>query len=140
MKSFEAETTIDAEPEAVWDVLVDLRRYPEWYSGVISTEGTVGTREKIRIWSEVAPERAFNLTVDGLEPPWKMVWSGGLPLGLFRGVREFTLDLLDGRTRAHVREDYTGPLLGLIWRTMPDLQPSFDRFVAGLKAEVERTP
>jgi uncharacterized protein YndB with AHSA1/START domain len=36
-----------------------------------------------------------------------------------------------------VREEYTGPLLGLIWRSMPDLGPSFDRFAQGLKRRAE---
>jgi len=36
-----------------------------------------------------------------------------------------------------VREEYTGPLLGLIWRSMPDLGPSFGRFARGLKLRVE---
>jgi hypothetical protein len=42
-----------------------------------------------------------------------------------------------GGTAFHVREEYTGPLLGLIWRSMPDLGPSFDRFARGLKRRVE---
>jgi hypothetical protein len=37
-----------------------------------------------------------------------------------------------------MREEYTGPLLPLIWRSMPDLQPSFDTFAAGLKAKAEQ--
>lgn len=36
-----------------------------------------------------------------------------------------------------MREEYSGPLLALIWRSMPDLQPSFDAFAAGLKRHVE---
>lgn len=137
MRSYEAETTIDATPEAVWDVLVDLGRYPQWDSGVTKTEGTIAARSKIKIWTEVTPERAFPLTVAGLDAPTKMVWSGGLPLGLFKGVRTFTLEAQGEQTRVRVREEYTGPLLGLIWKTMPDLQPSFDQFVAGLRTEVE---
>jgi hypothetical protein len=42
-----------------------------------------------------------------------------------------------GDTAFHVREEYTGPLLGLIWRSMPDLGPSFDQFARGLKLRVE---
>jgi hypothetical protein len=40
-------------------------------------------------------------------------------------------------TTFQVREEYTGPLLGLIWRSMPDLGPSFDRFARGLKLRAE---
>jgi hypothetical protein len=43
----------------------------------------------------------------------------------------------DGGTAFHMREEYTGLLLGLIWRSMPDLGPSFDRFARGLKRRVE---
>jgi hypothetical protein len=43
----------------------------------------------------------------------------------------------DGGTTFQVREEYTGPLLGLIWRSMPDLGPSFGRFARGLKLRVE---
>ena len=138
MKSYEAETVIDAPPEPVWDVLTDLGGYPDWDSGIIKTEGTIGARSKIKIWTEATPERAFPLRVDGLDARRMMEWSGGLPLGLFTGTRRFTLEPEDGGTRVRVREEYRGPLLGLIWRTMPDLQPSFDQFVAGLKAEVEQ--
>jgi hypothetical protein len=43
-----------------------------------------------------------------------------------------------GAARFTVREDYTGPLLPLIWRSMPDLGPSFRQFADGLKERAER--
>ena len=67
-----------------------------------------------------------------------MVWSGGMPLGLFRGVRTFTLTPQgEGSTKVHIREEYSGPMLGMIWKSMPDLQPSFNTFATGLKAKAE---
>jgi hypothetical protein len=36
-----------------------------------------------------------------------------------------------------MREEYTGPLVRLIWRSMPDLGPSFRQFADGLKQRVE---
>ncbi|MGF7239156.1 MAG: hypothetical protein ACQSGP_30000, partial [Frankia sp.] len=72
------------------------------------------------------------------EPPVRLRFDGGMPFGLFRGVRTYGLSAVpDGGTSFHVREEYTGLLLRLIWRSMPDLAPSFDRFAAGLKARVE---
>jgi hypothetical protein len=74
-------------------------------------------------------------------PGRRMVWSGGMPLGLFKGARAFELQPQgDGTTRFLVREEYTGPLLPLLWRTMPDLGPSFTQLARGLKAEAERGP
>lgn len=56
------------------------------------------------------------------------------------GVRTFTLaPEANGTTRLHVREEYTGPMLPLIWKSMPDLQPSFDQFAADLKTRAEQT-
>ncbi len=34
-------------------------------------------------------------------------------------------------------EEYSGPLLPLIWRSMPDLGPSFEQFARGLKKRAE---
>ena len=67
-----------------------------------------------------------------------MVWSGGMPLGLFSGVRTYTLEPLGGgTTRFTMREEYRGPLLPMIWKSIPDLGPSFEQFAQGLKREVE---
>ena len=60
-----------------------------------------------------------------------------MPLGLFKGVRTYTLTPEGNRTAFTMREEYTGPLLGMMWRSMPDLGPSFKQFVNGLKARVE---
>ena len=88
--------------------------------------------------SSANPKRAFPVTVTGFSPETSMERSGGMPLGLFRGVRTFTLaPTPDGGTAFAVREEYTGPLLRLIWRSMPDLGPSFEQFAQGLKNESE---
>jgi hypothetical protein len=36
-----------------------------------------------------------------------------------------------------MREEYSGPLLGLIWKSIPDLGPPFDQFADGLEQRVE---
>ena len=78
------------------------------------------------------------MKVTALDTPRRMVFSGGMPLGLFRGERTYTLTPADGGSSSfRMREEYTGPLLGMIWKSMPDLQSSFDRFAAGLKKRVE---
>ena len=37
-----------------------------------------------------------------------------------------------------MHERYSGPLLPLIGRSIPDLGPSFEQFAGGLKQRVER--
>jgi hypothetical protein len=134
MRSYEASALIEADPDAIWDVLIDGSRYSEWDSGVERVEGDIASGAKIEVFATVNPKRAFPVTVTEFVPGRSMRWTGAMPLGLFKGVRTFTLSPQDGgATRLTVREEYTGPLVPLIWRSIPDLGPSFEQFVTGLK-------
>ncbi|MDP9293573.1 MAG: SRPBCC domain-containing protein [Actinomycetota bacterium] len=137
MKAYDANATIEAAPEAVWAVITDAAAYSQWDSGVVRVEGRIAPGEKIKVVSEANPKRAFPVKVTEFTPAQKMTWTGGMPLGLFKGVRTFTLSPQGGGTRFTMREEYTGPLLPLIWRSMPDLGPSFEQFANGLKQRVE---
>ena len=89
--------------------------------------------------SGASPGRTFPVKVTEFDPNKGMTWSGGMPLGLFKGVRTFTLTPAgDGTTRFNLREEYTGLLLSMMWRSMPDLGPSFTQFANGLKQRAER--
>jgi uncharacterized protein YndB with AHSA1/START domain len=137
MKHYEATTTIRATPEKVWEILTDGPGWERWNSGA-KLDGEIAPGNKVKLTSEASGDRVFVLRVTKFNPPQGMTFSGGMPLWLFRGVRTFRLDPeADGATRFSMREEYSGPLLPLIWRSMPDLQPSFDRFVAGLKGAAE---
>lgn len=138
MKFFEADTVIDAPLALVWKVVTDGAAYTEWDSGVTRVEGVIAEGAKIKVFAAVSPDRAFPVHVTLSADHRVMTWTGGMPLGLFRGVRVFTLEAHDdGGVHLHVREEYTGVLLPLIGRTIPDLQPSFDQYVAGVKARAE---
>ncbi len=140
MKSYEADSVINADAERVWRVLTDGAHYPTWDSGVERVDGTIAAGAKIKVFSEVSPGRAFPVRVTEFTPGRRMRWTGGMPLGLFTGERTFTLTPLDnGTTRFTVREEFTGPLLPLIWKSMPDLGPSFEKFATGLKRQAETT-
>ena len=139
MKSYEASSTIQASPEAVWQILTDGAGYADWNSGVIRVEGRIAPGERIKVISSANPKRAFPVTVTEFVPNQRMVWSGGMPLGLFKGVRTYALSPdADGWTTFSMREEYSGLMLNMIWKSMPDLQPSFDQFAAGLKERAER--
>jgi hypothetical protein len=140
MKHYESTALINARPEAIWAILTDAPQYADWDSGVVRVEGTIAPQEKIKVVSEANPKRAFPVKVTEFAPGERMVWSGGMPLGLFKGVRTFRLAPENGATRFTMREEYTGPMLSMIWRSMPDLQPSFEQFANGLKARAEGGP
>jgi hypothetical protein len=138
MKAYAAAATIQASPDAIWAILTDAANYTAWNSGVDKVDGRIAPGETIKVFSHASPGRAFPVKVTDFTPGRSMRWSGGMPLGLFKGERTFTLTPQgEGLTRFSVREEYTGPLLGLMWRSMPDLQPSFNQFANGLKQRAE---
>ena len=137
MKHYEASSTIAAPPDAVWAILTDAPAYSDWSSGVVRLEGQVAPGEKLKVTSEVDPKRAYPVKVTRFEPGRAMAWTGGMPLGLMKGVRTFTLTPQGSSTRFTMREEFSGPMLPLIWRSMPDMQPSFEKFAGGLKERAE---
>jgi uncharacterized protein YndB with AHSA1/START domain len=138
MRYYEAPSTIAASAEAVWAVLVDGASWPSWDSGVDAVEGRIAMGETLKIRSKAAPGRAFPVKVTSFDPPARLRFSGDMPLGLFRGVRTYEVSGDAGSQAVfRMREEYSGPMLPLIWRSMPDLGPSFQRFATGLKQRVE---
>jgi len=137
MRHFETTLTIKASPEEVWQGLTNGKGSVDWDSGIVAFEGAIAPGNKVKLVSEVDPGRVFPLRVVGMEPARRLVLKGGMPLGLFTGVRTYTLTPDGMATRFHIREEFSGPLLNIIWRSMPDLQASFDKFAAGLKALLE---
>ncbi|MEO0566043.1 MAG: SRPBCC domain-containing protein [Chloroflexota bacterium] len=137
MKTFQADVTINAEPETVWAILTDAAGYPDWDPTVIRIEGTIAAGNKITAISKLAPDRKFPVTVSMFDAPHKMEWSSGMPFGLFKGVRSFTLTPQDGGTHFEVREAFSGPMLALIGGTIPDMTEPFAQFSEGLKAHAE---
>jgi hypothetical protein len=139
MKAFQATTTIVASPEIIWAILTNASGYPEWDSGVERIEGQIAPGEKITAYTKLSPGRAFPVTVAAFEPGRKMVWASGMPLGLFKGERTFTLlPQGQGSTTFTLREEFSGPLLGLIGRSIPNMTSTFEQFAAGLKSRAER--
>jgi uncharacterized protein YndB with AHSA1/START domain len=133
MRIHEASSFIEATPEQVWPVLTDIDAWPDWDSGVTKVVGRLAPGEKLTITVAANPGRAFPVKVAQLSAPERMVFRGGMPLGLFTGRRTYTLVPEGTGTRFTMREEYTGPLAGMIVKSIPDLGPSFRQFAEGLK-------
>lgn len=138
MKSFATEIAIEAPADKVWKVLTELPKWVEWNRTVERTVGEIALGAKVTVFVKQSPGRAFPLRVAELDAPRRMVWTGGMPLGLFRGTRVYELIAPSpARTVFTMREDYTGPLANLIGKSIPDLQPAFDEFAQCLKRAAE---
>jgi hypothetical protein len=76
--------------------------------------------------------------VTEFDEPERMVWEGGMPLGLFTGVRTFTLtSQANGSTEFSMVEVYSGLMEPLISKSIPDLTEPFEQFADGLKNAAE---
>ena len=137
MKAFSATISISARPETVWAILTDVRGYPGWNSTVESLDGEIVPGGRLNLRVKAAPGRPFRLVVSRFEPPLRMVWEGGMPLGLFVGARRFEVAPVGAGSRFTMAETYRGALAPLVTRALPDLQPSFDAFAADLKRKAE---
>jgi hypothetical protein len=137
MKHFATAVTIHARPETIWALLTDAVAYPQWNSTVERIDGHIVAGGRVTVYARSAPERAFPLRVTEFVPPQRMVWAGGMPLGLFTGTRSFVLTAASSGVRFAMDETYDGLLAPLITRSIPDLQPAFDTFAADLKRRAE---
>jgi hypothetical protein len=138
MKSFATTISIRADASRVWNILTDLARWPRWNTTIERVAGDIAIGNRVTVWPKINPRRAFPVQVVELAANRRMVWSGGMPLGLFRGTRVFELANSEPQmTVFRMAEDYRGPLAGLIGKSIPDLQPAFDEFAQCLKREAE---
>ena len=138
MKSFATSILIAATPETVWQILTDGAGWVSWNSTIEKLDGQIAPGGKVTVCPKGSSARAFPVRVSEFVPPRRMVWTGGMPLGLFKGVRTYTLTPKDGGVEFAMQEGFSGLLSPLIERSIPDLQPSFDEFAAALKRRAEQ--
>ena len=134
---YHVERRIDAPPERVWALIADASTYGAWNRAVVSIDGTIAAGNTISLVSIANPKRAFKLHVTEMAAPNRMVWSEGMPLGLFSAVRTYNVEPREGVTHFEMTEEYTGLLSGLFTKAIPDLTESFNVFADSLKRAAE---
>lgn len=142
-REISATVEIEAPVEAVWQVLVDLPRYPEWNSLTRHVQGTlqVGTHvrldvdmpgrsrswqtERVTLFDEVGRRFAWGLTL--LHP--RLLCTSR--------VQELTA-LPGGRTRYHTVDVFSGLLVPLVMALYRGpMQAGFGAMAGELRARVE---
>src|ERR1700683_739100 len=115
MKAFAVNTSIRATPEHIRALLPDAASYTRWNHTVEKVDGKIARGERITVHPKINASRAFPIKVAEFEPPRRMVWTGGMPLGLFRGERTFMLTAgLNGVGEFSVGVAYGGVMAPLI--------------------------
>lgn len=137
VRQYSASRSIDASASTVWSLLTDATTYPAWNSSVISIDGAIREGNTIKLVSIADPKRTFKLKVAEMNAPTRMVWSDGMPLGLFTGRRTYTITSNANGCEFTMVEAFTGPLAALITRAIPDLTDSFNTFADCVKSAAE---
>ena len=131
-----AEAEILAWPEAVWDLVADIGRWPEWNPDVKTAvlDGPVAEGSTFR-WK--AGPSTITSQLIAVERPRLIAWTGST-MGI-RAVHVWHVRAVEERTLVRSEESWEGPLpfvlRGMLRRS---LQQSIDAGVAHLKAEAER--
>ncbi len=126
---------IAAAPERVWRILTDAAGFPRWNSTVTTLTGDIALDERLELRVPVS-DRTFRVTVTEFAAPSRMVWADGFAPA-FRGVRVYTLAPSGRGTRFTMAETFSGLLLPMLARTLPDFVPVFEQYAADLKREAE---
>jgi hypothetical protein len=138
MKRYHASITINASSETIWQILSDAQGYPAWDASMDHIEGTLAPGQTVKFFTQLS-QQAFPVKVTTFEPNRKMVLTGGMPLGLFKSERTHTLTTnKDGTTTFHTEEIFSGLLLPLFGKNIPDLTENFNNFAAALKKQAEK--
>lgn len=135
--SYRVERHIDADQQKVWGLLTDAGTWSDWNPTVVSIKGPISVGNKVELVSTVNPKRTFKLNVTEMSEPSKMVWSDGMPLGLFKGERTYTVEPDGSGSKFTMVEEYTGLMAPLITKSIPDMTESFTQFADGLKTGAE---
>jgi hypothetical protein len=134
--SCRVELTIRARAGTLWHLLTSAKDFPRWNSTVTSVEGQIREGERLRV-RVPGTDRVFTPRVSDVVPDQRMTWTGGFS-PVFKGVRTFELrSRPDGSTDFMMEERFSGLLLPLVKRSMPDFGPVFERYASDLKHEAE---
>jgi uncharacterized protein YndB with AHSA1/START domain len=130
-------TTIQAPPEKIWKLLTDAAAFPTWNSTVTSLEGEIAEGQTLKLKVPTAPKQVFKPKVSRVEAARSMTWSDGMA-PMFKGVRTFTLTPnADGSTVFSMKEEFSGLMLPMIKRSLPDFAPVFETYAEDLKRAAE---
>jgi hypothetical protein len=127
---------IRANAETIWNLLTDSKGFPRWNSTVSSVEGEISEGQRIVV-RVPGTDRKFTPTVSGVAPNQRMIWTGGFA-PMFKGVRRFELKPQQNGSIDFVMEEcFSGLMLPLVGRSLPDFKPIFERYASDLKIEAE---
>lgn len=135
----ETSIIIDADGDAVWDVLTDFDRYSEWNPFIIESRGTaaVGTQLTNTLLNGTS-EMTFTPTITVADAGRELRWLGQFPVpGIIDGEHYFLIESLgSGQVRFVHGEHFRGALVPFAGGAL-DVEDGFAAMNEALKQRVE---
>ena len=134
-KSVHHEIIINATPEQVWEVLTDLKKYPEWNPVMIRAQGTLSEGQKITYTFRQDDSNQYDIpaTVKAVKTAQLLNQTGGMP-GVITYDHRYVLDADGVNTKLTIHEDYRGVYVPF-WDPQP-VQSAYERLNEAIKARV----
>lgn len=141
MRNYEITVDIDAPPERVWDVLIDVEKWPEWTSSMSSVKrldaGELREGSRVRLKQpKLAPT---TMTVTRLERDKGFTWTATAP-----GLRVTATHTIIPRGKGShvilslVFDGIVGGIIGRATRSINERYIAYE--AAGLKKRSEHPP
>lgn len=135
------ETEINATPQAVWEMLFDLKRYPEWnpFTYEASGELKMGAEIRLKVRFPDGSEMRTRHYVCALETNRELSWNHtNIPLLLWSERRQIIEPINETRVRLVNREFIWGPLAPFaIWLYGKRIEGGLRMAAEAVKARVE---
>ncbi|HCT94845.1 MAG TPA: SRPBCC domain-containing protein [Rikenellaceae bacterium] len=139
-REIDAWIDIDAQPEKIWEVLVDFKSWETWNSFIPLVEGNLKEGERIRI-KVVTPDMKpmiFVPEVYEVIPFKKILWGGSFLRIIYSGDHAFLLELTsDGKTRFRQIERFRGPMVLFMGSMIKKTEIGYNQMNLALKKQVE---
>ena len=142
MGTVRAEIEIDAPAERIFDILTDLKSYPEWNPFTPRVESTLRPGDPVHLFVRLRGKRLSHWVeyVSRNQRPTHLCWGTTIGAGfLLRAERCQTLTAIDARRTRFVNEDvirgWLAPLVMIAFGR--DMQRGFASVATALKKRAE---
>ncbi len=132
---YHIETLLEADPGKVWELLTNKDKLLRWDSMLVELNGSIAPLQKIKLRSRMDPSRSFSLKISDFVSPKKMVWESGM-LPFFKGVRTYQLNSVENGTHFIMHEKFSGLMLPMMRKMLPDCELLFGTYVKDLKKAI----
>ena len=129
-------TKLEVPIDRVWSHISDREKLLEWDSMLMELDGEIKKGSQIKLRSKLSPNQQFKLKVSEFRPPNLMVWKSGF-WPMFKGVRTYQLQEESDGTLLALNESFSGILLPLIKKKLPDCETIFGTYIRDLKRILE---